>query len=902
MDQGELSAPSFAADGKSLMLLIENSPLAVVGADVEGRVTIWNPAAERMFGWTRAEALGHINPTVPDELRDEFAALRGRALEGAFSGVETQRKRRDGSTLEVRIWAFPLRHEKGRVIGAAALVQDITEQKQNEARRRESEERFGRVYDSNMLPIFFWEASGEIVDANDAFLSVIGYERSDLERGSLTWPGITPEQFHELDLVALEEIRRSGESSQFEKEFVRKDGSRVPVIVGGASVGDRERGVGFVLDISERREAEQTLTRRFEQQELVAELARLALEGRELAALFDVAASSICRGTQCGRCAVYELDSNRGGLIDHGTCRSEAAEANLIAVDLPKITELIRSRDRLVLDRDDPQAEPWMDPLFPSTELRCGIAVPVRVGFQPWGLVAAFNRDRRKVHDDDFRFLEAVANLLAIGVERKEAEQRLLESEARLSMLTEQLPAILWSVDRDLVITSSVGQGLERFELGPNELRGKRLQDVQEPDAPLMRAAIRAMEGSTIRIDTKGAGRNFETVLTPLRDAAGEIAGVVALGLDVTEQRRVENALRESEARFRNVADSAPVGIWMTDTAGNGIFANRQFVEMSGLPRKRILGDGWVEVVHEQDRERVVELYRSARRDCRPVRIEFRLSQSDGAERWVISSGVPRIDPDGSFAGFIGSLVEVTEERQAHERMRQSRQRLRELSSRVLELQEQERKMIAREIHDRLGQVLSALKFETSWLRSRVGADLQEKVDSMSRTLDETIQEVREFSAQLRPKVLDDFGLVPAVEDLLSQMQERTGLECDLSIRPEDLELDGPRSTTVFRILQEALTNVARHAEATRVEVRLRRRPDLFWVEIRDDGRGIRDEEVQESGSLGILGMRERAQQWDGSLHITGIDGRGTIVVVEMPLAPETAAGDDELSSARKLL
>jgi signal transduction histidine kinase len=221
-------------------------------------------------------------------------------------------------------------------------------------------------------------------------------------------------------------------------------------------------------------------------------------------------------------------------------------------------------------------------------------------------------------------------------------------------------------------------------------------------------------------------------------------------------------------------------------------------------------------------------------------------------------------------------------------RRRDGERDLKALSDRLLLVQEEERTRIARELHDDLGQSLTALKMDVGGLLAMTPAapasePLRKRI---MRTLDLTVTSVQRISSELRPSVLDDLGLFPAIEAEASRFEERTGIECEISLPDEaELHLEGAAVTAVYRIVQEALTNVSRHANATRVELRLRQRSDELLLEIRDDGRGITAEEVRDPFSLGLIGIRERADLAGGTVHIEGVSGRGTIVSVRIPSA-----------------
>lgn len=242
-----------------------------------------------------------------------------------------------------------------------------------------------------------------------------------------------------------------------------------------------------------------------------------------------------------------------------------------------------------------------------------------------------------------------------------------------------------------------------------------------------------------------------------------------------------------------------------------------------------------------------------------------------------------------TLATAFNSMVEKRLD--AELKAQESERSLKALSERLLEVQEEERTRIARAIHDDLGQSLTALKMDVLGLIAQAGQSVNSSplAARISKTLDETVNAVQRISTELRPSVLDDLGLVSAIESESRLFEERTGIECEVSMPPEALEIEPEIAIALYRIAQEALTNVVRHSNATRVEIRLRRRPDEVLLEVRDDGRGVKPEEVSSASSLGLIGIRERAAIVGGTVHFEGIAGRGTIVSVRIPAVMETA-------------
>ncbi|HUK41026.1 MAG TPA: ATP-binding protein [Candidatus Acidoferrales bacterium] len=231
-------------------------------------------------------------------------------------------------------------------------------------------------------------------------------------------------------------------------------------------------------------------------------------------------------------------------------------------------------------------------------------------------------------------------------------------------------------------------------------------------------------------------------------------------------------------------------------------------------------------------------------------------------------------------------IRDVTEERQKEAELNESQNQLRALAARLQETREDERNHLARELHDEFGAALTALKLELSWLKGHIAwavPEIHERMDSMAKLINITIQSITRTATMLRPRLLDDFGLQAAIEWQARDFQERSGIECHLDAEEVDLPTD--RATALFRIFQESLTNVARHAEATKVAIILRQCNDHVLFEMRDNGIGLSREKISSPDSLGLLGMRERAYAFGGDVAIESCEGKGTTVKVQIPLA-----------------
>ena len=356
---------------------------------------------------------------------------------------------------------------------------------------------------------------------------------------------------------------------------------------------------------------------------------------------------------------------------------------------------------------------------------------------------------------------------------------------------------------------------------------------------------------------------------------------------DITERKQAEEALRESESKYRSLVETAGAGVASVDLQGNLTFVNNTFIEMMGYTREDLAGKPLLNFIHPGDRKQVQDkfLLGLEKPEDRPD-LEFRALQKNGNYIWLYSSPTPLI-VEGNLIGFTAIATDITDRKNKESELLATHDQLRNLAARLQMTREDERKNIAVEIHDDLGQSLTALQIDLSWLIKRMPHDqkkLLEKAESMLRLVKVTDEKAREIATELRPPLLDDLGFVPAAQSYLSEFEEKTGITCDFFSEPEGIILDANVSIALFRVLQGTLINTAKHAKATRIKLSLAEQTDGLYMKISDNGRGITQKEIASRKSIGILGMRERIAYIGGSLQIEGRPGKGTTVKVKIPV------------------
>ena len=271
------------------------------------------------------------------------------------------------------------------------------------------------------------------------------------------------------------------------------------------------------------------------------------------------------------------------------------------------------------------------------------------------------------------------------------------------------------------------------------------------------------------------------------------------------------------------------------------------------------------------------------------------MKRKDGTVFPTEHSVIPLENEHGKRIGWVSVVRDISERKRAINELEQSHEQLRALNLYWQNAKEDERTNIAREIHDEFGQSMTALKMDLTWLAKHLPEEDEKvgRIRGMTTLVDESVARMRRIATNLRPGLLDDLGLNAALEWQAQEFSRHSGIPCKLNLPKDDPGLDPALCTTLFRIFQEALTNIARHAQATRVSVSLKQNVRTLTLTMRDNGRGITEQELANPRSLGLLGLRERAAQWGGETSLRGVAGKGTIVTVCIPLPASPAPGGD---------
>ncbi|UCG52853.1 MAG: PAS domain S-box protein [Candidatus Latescibacterota bacterium] len=958
--------------------ITETSVDAIYQIDLDGTITYCSPVVEKILGYKQDEFIGthfssHFNP-------DDF-----RAAEEAFvknlSGEEVRNvelrildKNKQPVFIEVNGTSIV---KDGKIVGVQGMARDITERKEAEDALRRSEARFKSQYKEFPIPVYTWRKKGddfELIDFNTAAEKIT-------EDNMGSYVGVTASKLFKGQQDILDEMHQCfNKRRSIQREMLydyQSTGVTKYLSVYYAFVPP-DLVLVYTEDVTPRKQAEEKLR---------------ASEATLRTAMENIPFDFFVIGED-GRYALHNFDKERWGDLTGMRPEDVDVDEETRALWLENNRrafsgEVVEGEVSFKIDDEDRWFYNIVSPVYDDGKIRGILGVNVDIterkraedavkesegrlnaiisstpnlaieGYDLEGRVLFWNKAAEQIFgwsseeavgktldqlildkDATEEFTEALRDVsrtnepmgpsewtftrkngepgtafstifaIPFGEKRKEficmdvditdrkrAERALRESEEKYRFLVENAGTVvtLWDLSGKLLLINQLGA--KNLGSTPAELIGKSYSDLfSEDDAEEFLARHRKVleldsgVQHEDQFEITSGKRWFRSIIQPVKNAEGRFFGVQIVSHDITDLIEAEQSLRDRDARLRLMIDQIPAVLWTTDRHLR--FTSSTGAGLSALKLRPgdVVGRSLYEYFGTNDPEFLpIAMHRKSLRG-EPTTYEMSWDHST----WETHTE-PLRDATGEIIGCLAIALDITQRKRADEEIKRSHEQLRALAGRLHKVREEESANIAREIHDELGQVLTGLKMDLSWIERRCGelgkaeaeTQLKEKIRAMYDDVDATIHTVRKISTQLRPRILDDLGLMGAVEWQAQDFENRTGIRCEINqsdLGEVEPVLGAGRSTAIFRIFQEILTNVRRHARATRVSVDLRSDGDVLMLEVRDDGGGISADGLKKRVGLGIVGMQERAQAFGGRVEIESEIGRGTTVKVFVPV------------------
>jgi PAS domain S-box-containing protein len=486
------------------------------------------------------------------------------------------------------------------------------------------------------------------------------------------------------------------------------------------------------------------------------------------------------------------------------------------------------------------------------------------------------------------------------GQGTKTSDERMVgamrESAARLNGIIQSAMDAIITVDerQDIVIFNPAAE--EMFGCAAADVLGTPLEQFIPPRFREAHASYidrfgatgvtrRRMGAQSEIAGLRANGEEFplEASISQLSTGGKKLFSVILR--DITRRKRDELALRESAERYQRLVELVPDAIWI-ERDERIAFVNRACVQLLGADSVvQLLGLSPMQFIQADFHVMAAERRRSLGKGLEAApRVEKKIVRLDGEVRDVEIAEAPF--PDEETTAILAVLRDITERKRSENAMVESREQLSRLSASLQTVREEEKARIARELHDELGQSLTGLKMDVADILAQLKPEQTQAIaraGAMKSLIETTVASVRRIATELRPLMLDDLGLVPTIEWLVHDFSQRTGIHVDLQIPESDFHAASDLATAIFRVLQESLTNVARHAGANRVDVTLSWTDADIQLRVRDNGKGMGAETVGGARTLGLLGMRERARMLGGELVVDSLPGAGTSITFIVP-------------------
>ncbi|HYC86467.1 MAG TPA: PAS domain S-box protein [Chryseosolibacter sp.] len=801
--------------------------------------------------------------THPDDAPDDdksFEALRAGEMKNCFR--EKRYVHKTGETIWASVSISAVTDANEEFSYYVVQIEDITQRKKIELALKRSEQEYRSLFEQNPDSVFLLNTEGMIISTNESG-SRLRCNEAMVSTISFFSEFCSPEDLGKVaEFLAA---ARDGRSTNFDLWITTAAGKRLLLNITTMPVIIDERIEGLYCiakDISEKNRLQKIIN----------------AERERFANLF--ASAPVSMAILKGPAHVFEkANANYYGLSG----RSSTIIGRTVREVFP---EAAGQGIFEIMDEVYKTGVPYADT---SRHVRINIDgkpedIYLNFLFQPF-------RNTEGEPEGIFFFGVNITNLVAAT---RKAEER----EKQYHNLIEQMPAAVFTTDNhgNLLVYNKAAVDLWGKEPVPGiswssswqmySLDGSLLKEKFSPVSAVLNARRPVEYPELIVIRPDRQLRYIQPFPTPLFDVDGNLSGVVVVISDITHRKNAEDELKKLSVIAKKTTDA----IIMTDPHGNIEWVNQAFTRQTEFSFPEVIGKKISEFLHgpgtdQETKARIAERMRKGE----AFEFEIQKYSKSGRLYWVEIKGQPLFDDDGNLTHFFEIETDITERKMAYEELTKKENEIRTFAKQLNTVLEEERSRIAREIHDEFGQQLTGLKMSLSVLQRMDPSETvyRETVQDMMAGIDTTIQSLKTFATELRPGILDTLGMIPSIEWLIREFEKKTHIPCIVRIKVTRKSFDKTISTTYFRICQEALTNIARHAGATRVVVEVIEADNCLSLIVTDDGRGIASEKMDHAYSMGLLGMRERARLIDADLSIRSQEHVGTSVEITVKLNEE---------------
>lgn len=776
---------------------------------------------------------------------------------------------------------------------------------------KKSEEMYADLFNNVSDLVYIHQFDGKILKINEAVEKLLGYKVEEIIGQSFQKVfNIPDEEFyryiHSLDksdisIGTLKLKSRDGQELIFEyQNSIVKELGYVKSIR------------GIARNVTERIKTEELLRKKDRLLSSVADASILLLVNPDHNQAIKQTLEILGRATDVDRVYVFEnsIDPQTNELLmsqKYEWCREgiEAQIDNPLLQNLPYKHPYAEPLFRKVTNGEiyygivrflsDPEKE-----ILESQGIKSILIIPIYIGKIFWGFIGFDDcTTEREWSDTEKAVLKTAAGSIGGMIGLMQYEKKLAETNIFLSSILESSITIS-------IITTDLSGTIQYWNSGAENLFGFKTSEVIgkkvtglliKEDDLVTREKLNSL---TQTIQNTKLTQSAEVVfyhkngnqlwvnltISPIINDKGEVIGLSSIGEDITQRKITELALIQNEEMFRNVWENSADGMRLVDEEAKIKLVNRSFSNLVQMPYERLIGQNYNICYFDQSKDDLKIFIDNLHNESIPTRQSTTITLWNGKKIPVeISNSFIYLQNDKKM--LLSIFRDISEQKEYERRIKNSEEKYRKLALHLQSIREEERTKIAREIHDELGQQLTGLFFEVSGIktmRKRTKLQLEARIDKIHNMIEDLISSVQRIASELRPALLDDLGLIPAIENEISQFEQRTNIITVLNHKINDTNFPKDVSTVIFRILQEALTNVARHSKANRVVIDLKIQNGDFLMKIADNGIGIPNEKLNDPRAIGLVGMKERAYSCNGELLIDSKPKKGTIVSLRIPI------------------